>query len=293
VTDLDRQPGLPGVAYSAIASRMWGERATKRPGGGRHCQPWDGDGTHLMARSLRGGQVVSTYKPTPGRSPPRRPRQRRSSAHATGGDQRHRFGVGFPPRYSGGQDRNGPGALQRGRTPTNWMIGLAPASNRRSLWRSSCRTIGLGHRCRGCRPDHKPCSRRRQHCRPARDDAASVDAVLAKSALSGRPDGPGPRGRGVGSDSHGPVRPLASSRTLRADPPHRARWDGAGLPRTGPPARPPVASRSSSRSSPSTAPSSSASAVRPRRPPTSRTPTSSGLRLGRGHRHLLHRDGVH
>jgi len=49
-----------------------------------------------------------------------------------------------------------------------------------------------------------------------------------------------PRGRGVGSDSHGP-RPDPSRllEPLRADPPHRARWDGAGLPRTGPPARPP------------------------------------------------------
>jgi len=33
------QPGLPGVAYSAIGQQdVAASRATKRPGGGRHCQ---------------------------------------------------------------------------------------------------------------------------------------------------------------------------------------------------------------------------------------------------------------
>jgi len=70
-----------------------------------------------------------------------------------------------------------------------------------------------------------------------------------------------------------PSRPSRLLEPLRADPPHRARWDGAGLPRTGPPARPPGRPQGLFPELSIDRAFVERSAVRPRRPPTSRTPT--------------------
>jgi len=67
------RPGQPGVAGRRLLGHRpagcGGERATKRPGGGRHCQPWDGDGTppHGPDHSVGGQRRQHLQAPTPGR----------------------------------------------------------------------------------------------------------------------------------------------------------------------------------------------------------------------------------
>jgi len=115
------RPGQPGVAGRRLLGHRpagcGGERATNAlvaAGIANH-------GTVMAPtswpRSLRRRATSSApTSPTPGRSPPRGHDSEDHPAHATGGDQRHRFGGRLPRLVTGGgQDRNGPGALQRGR----------------------------------------------------------------------------------------------------------------------------------------------------------------------------------